>query len=90
MSYHPANEYTCSTLCLHMPKRCQSRVLISSRTQDSVDPISSVSHVILTQVSTGVFVRKKWCYRYIRKKKTVGGLNPGHLILHTVALPLSY
>ena len=64
--------------------------LISSRTRDSVDPISSVSHVILTQVSTRVFAYKISCHRYIRKMKTVGGLNPAPLTLYAVVLPLSY
>ena len=39
-----------------------------------MDPISSVSHVILTRVSTRVFAYKNSCHRYIRKIKTVGGL----------------
>ena len=40
-----------------------------------MDHISSVSHVILTRVSTRVVACKNLCYRYIRNKKTVGGLN---------------
>ena len=55
-----------------------------------MDLISSVSHVILTQVPSPAFGCKNSCYRYIRKRKTVGGLNPGPLTLHAVVLPLSY
>ena len=54
-----------------------------------MDPISSVSLVILTLVSTRVFACKNSCYRYITKRKTVGGLNPGPLTRHAVVLPLS-
>ena len=53
-----------------------------------MDPISSVSHMVLTQVSTRDFACKNSCYRYIRKKITVGGLNPGPLTLQAGVLPL--
>ena len=49
---------------------------ISSRTRDSVDPISSVSQMILTRVSPRVFACKNLCYRYIRKKKNCRGFEP--------------
>ena len=55
-----------------------------------MDPISSVSNVILTRVSTRVFECKNLCYWYIRKRKTVEGLNPGPLKLHAVVLELNY
>ena len=54
-----------------------------------MDPISSVSHVILTWVTTRVFACLT-CVMGIQGKKTVGGLNPGPLTLHAVVLPLSY
>ena len=46
---------------IHVFYMCLTRALemsISSRTRDSVNPISSVSHVILTQVSTQIFACK--------------------------------
>ena len=38
-----------------------------------MDPNSSVSHVILTRISTRVFACKNLCYRYIRIKKKIWG-----------------
>ena len=56
-----------------------------------MNPIYSVSHVISTRVSTRVLAYyKNLCHRYTRKKKTVGGLNPGPLTLLAVVLPMSY
>ena len=57
-----------------------------------MDPISSVSHMILTRVSTPISACRNLCYTcmYMRKRKTLGGLNPGPLTLHAVVLPLSY